>query len=110
MFDDPSGLLLLLSSAEYLAGGSAHSWDAGDFPGMEMRGGELIVEGEATRPCANMKDGSCVILGTVHDMIPTFEKTERKMLSEWKISADVYKGYVANRGKGTLMIRNSGAK
>jgi hypothetical protein len=43
-------------------------------------------------------------------MIPTFEKTERKMLSEWKITADVYKGYVANRGKGTLMIRNSGAK
>ena len=97
--------------AEYLAGGRVHiHGSAGDFPGVEMRGGELIIEGEATRPCANMKDGSCVILGIVHDMIPTFEKTERKMLSEWKISADVYKGYVANRGKGTLMIKNYRAK
>jgi len=74
-----------------------------------MRGGELIIEGEATRPCANMKDGSCVILGTVHDMIPTFEKIEIKVLPEWKIIADVYKGDVANRGKGTLIIKKSGA-
>jgi formylmethanofuran dehydrogenase subunit C len=97
--------------AEYLAGGRVHiHGNTGDFPGVEMRGGELIIEGEATRPCANMKDGSCVILGTIHDMIPTFEKTERKVLPEWKITADVYKGDVANRGKGTLMIKNYGAQ
>ena len=53
-----------------------------------------------------MKDGSCVILRTVHDMIPTFEKIETKVLPEWKIIADVYKGDVANRGKGTLIIKN----
>jgi formylmethanofuran dehydrogenase subunit C len=53
-----------------------------------------------------MKDGSCVILGTVHDMIPTFEHVERKLFPEWKITGDVYKGDVANRGKGTLMIKN----
>ena len=71
----------------------------GDFPGVEMRGGELIIEGEVTRPCANMKDGSCVILGTVHDMIPTFEKIETKCFLNENY-ADVYKGDVANRGKG----------
>jgi formylmethanofuran dehydrogenase subunit C len=95
--------------AEYLAGGEVHiHGSTGDFPGVEMRGGQLTIEGDATRPCANMKEGSCVILGTVHDMIPTFEKIDRRVLPEWKITADVYKGDVANRGKGTLMIKNPG--
>jgi formylmethanofuran dehydrogenase subunit C len=75
-----------------------------------MRGGDLIIEGEATRPCANMKEGSCVILGIVYDLLPTFERVDRRVLPEWKITADVYRGDVANRGKGTLMIKNSGAK
>jgi len=91
--------------AEYLAGGTVHiHGSTGDFPGVEMRGGELIIEGDATRPCGNMKNGSCVILGTVYDLLPTFEKTEQRTLPEWKITADVYKGDVANRGKGTLMV------
>jgi formylmethanofuran dehydrogenase subunit C len=95
--------------AEYLAGGEVHiHGSTGDFPGVEMRGGQLTIEGDATRPCANMKEGSCVILGTVHDMLPTFEKIDRRVLPEWKITADVYKGDVANRGKGTLMIKNHG--
>ncbi|HWS21940.1 MAG TPA: formylmethanofuran dehydrogenase subunit C, partial [Methanoregula sp.] len=86
-------------------GGRVHiHGSAGDFPGVEMRGGELIIEGEATRPCANMKEGSCVILGKVHDMIPTFEKIDHREIPEWKIPADVYKGDIANRGKGTLMV------
>ena len=79
----------------------------GDFPGVEMRGGQLIIEGDVTRPCANMKDGTCVILGRVHEMIPTFEKIDRRVLPEWKITADIYKGDVANRGKGTLMVKTS---
>jgi formylmethanofuran dehydrogenase subunit C len=95
--------------AEYLAGGEVHiHGSTGDFPGVEMRGGQLIIEGDATRPCANMKEGSCVVLGTVHDMIPTFEKIDKRVLPEWKITVDVYKGDVANRGKGTLMIKNPG--
>jgi hypothetical protein len=49
-----------------------------------------------------------VILGRVQEMIPTFERIERRGLPEWKITADVYKGDVANRGKGTLMVNTSG--
>ena len=73
-----------------------------------MRVGQLIIEGDATRPCANMKDGTCVILGSVHDMIPTFEKIDRRVFPEWKITADVYRGDVANRGKGTLIVKTPG--
>jgi formylmethanofuran dehydrogenase subunit C len=54
-----------------------------------------------------MKDGTCVVLGRVHEMIPTFEKTGRTVLPEWKITADVYTGDVANRGKGTLTIKTA---
>jgi hypothetical protein len=56
-----------------------------------------------------MKDGSCVIFGTVHGMIPTFEKVDKRVLADWKITADVYKGDIANRGKGTLMVKTPGA-
>ncbi len=95
--------------AEYLAGGKVHvHGSTGDFPGVEMRGGQLIIEGDATRPCANMKSGTCVILGRVHEMIPTFEKTGRRELLEWKSIADVYKGDVANRGKGALFVKIPG--
>ena len=62
------------------------------FPAIEMRGGQLIIDGDATRPCANMKDGTCVILGRVHEMIPTFEKIDRRLIPEWNITADVYRG------------------
>jgi hypothetical protein len=37
-------------------------------------------------------------------MIPTFEKIDHRVIPEWKITADVYKGDVANRGKGLLMV------
>jgi formylmethanofuran dehydrogenase subunit C len=75
-----------------------------------MRGGSLIIGGDATRPCANMKDGTCIILGRVHEMIPTFEKIDRRVVTEWKITADAYKGDIANRGKGTLLIKTPGSE
>jgi hypothetical protein len=50
-----------------------------------------------------------VILGQVHEMIPTFEKIDRRVLADWKITADVYKGDIANRGKGTLMVKTPGS-
>jgi hypothetical protein len=37
-------------------------------------------------------------------MIPTFEKIDHRVIPEWKIIADVYRGDIANRGKGTLMV------
>ena len=94
--------------AEYLTGGEVHiHGSCGDMAGVEMKGGEFIIEGNAMRPCGNMKDGTCMIFGTVQDMLPTFEATGTRLLPDRKITTRGYKGDVANRGKGTLMIRDT---
>ena len=69
-----------------------------------MRGGELVIGGDATRPCGNMKDGTCRIFGTVHRLLPTFKKTGTRLHPDSTVMIDVYTGDVANRGKGTLMV------
>jgi hypothetical protein len=38
-------------------------------------------------------------------MLPTFEKIGTKVLPDWKVTMTVYKGDIANRGKGTLMVK-----
>ena len=69
-----------------------------------MKGGQLVIGGDATRPCGNMNDGTCMIFGTVHRMLPTFKKTGTLLLPDRKVAMEVYTGDVANRGKGTLMV------
>lgn len=90
---------------EYLAGGRVHiHGSCGDFAGVEMRDGELVIGGDATRPCGNMKGGSCLVLGRVHDMLPTFERTGTMTLPDGKTTVLVFRGDRANRGRGTLMV------
>ncbi|MCX6697844.1 MAG: formylmethanofuran dehydrogenase subunit C [Methanoregula sp.] len=91
--------------AEYLTGGEVYIHGSyGDMAGVEMKGGQLVIGGDATRPCGNMKDGTCMIFGTVHRMLPTFKKTGTQLLPDRKVAMEVYTGDVANRGKGTLMV------
>ena len=91
--------------AEYLTGGEVYiHGSCGDMAGVEMKGGQLVIGGDATRPCGNMKDGTCMIFGTVHRMLPTFTKTGTQLLPDRKVAMEVYTGDVANRGKGTLMV------
>jgi formylmethanofuran dehydrogenase subunit C len=94
-------------AAEYLKGGSVtiHG-NAGDMPGVEMAGGELTIDGDCSRPCGNMKGGTCTISGTVSGMLPTFRKTGTAVLGAGKIPYVRFEGDIANRGKGTLFIRN----
>lgn len=93
--------------AEYLTGGEVHiHGSCGDMAGVEMKGGQLVIGGEATRPCGNMKDGSCMIFGAVHAMLPTFEKAGIQVLPDRNNAEMIlYKGDIANRGKGTLFIK-----
>jgi len=94
--------------AEYLTGGEVHiHGSCGDMAGVEMKGGQFIIEGDATRPCGNMKDGTCMIFGTVHQMLPTFERTGIKELPDRKVTMTVYKGDIANRGKGVMMVKET---
>ena len=86
-------------AAEYLTGGSIiiHG-NVGCFAGVEMRGGKLTIHGDATLPAANMVAGECIVHGTVLEMVPTFERVgeEGGMV--------VYRGDIANRGKGRLVV------
>jgi formylmethanofuran dehydrogenase subunit C len=95
--------------AEYLCGGEViiHG-DTGDLPGVEMRGGKLVIEGSCTRPCGNMSGGTCLVFGQVHDLLPTFEKRERTQVDfrGMNVTMDTYHGDVANRGKGSLLVRS----
>jgi formylmethanofuran dehydrogenase subunit C len=91
--------------AEYLTGGEVYiHGSCGDMAGIEMKGGNLVIGGDAIRPCGNMKNGTCMVFGTVHRMLPTFKKTGTQLLTDRKVIMDVYTGDVANRGKGTLMV------
>lgn len=89
--------------AENLTGGEVHvHGNTGIFPGAEMRGGVLTIDGDARMPGANMIKGTCIVKGKVIDMLPTFsfEREEGGMR--------VYHGDVAGRGKGELIVRGVG--
>lgn len=95
-------------TAEYLSGGEVlvHG-DCGDLGGVEMRGGTLVIGGSCHRPCGNMTGGTCMIFGTAHAMLPTFRSngTVEKEYGGLRHQMMIYRGDVANRGKGTLMVK-----
>ena len=86
--------------AENLTGGEIYvHGNTGMFPGAEMRGGRLLIDGDARIPGANMTNGTCIVRGQVHEMLPTFERIGEKD------GMVVYHGDVAGRGKGELIVR-----
>lgn len=89
-------------AAEYLTGGSVtvHG-SAGCFAGVEMRGGHLTIDGDVMFPAANMVAGECVVKGRVLEMVPTFEREEEQN------GMIMYRGDIANRGKGRLIVRST---
>lgn len=94
--------------AEHQAGGEiVVRGNAGDMAGVDMHGGTLTVYGDCTRPCGNMDGGTCYILGTAHDMLPTFEK-ERETITHQE-TGTILKKYSGDRAqrraKGTLAVR-----
>jgi len=95
-------------TAEYLSGGEViiHG-NCGDLPGVEMRGGTLVIGGDCSRPCGNMTGGRCMVFGEAHKVIPTFRSngSEDVEYAGKRYRMKLFRGDVANRGKGTLMIR-----
>lgn len=90
-------------AGEFLDGGSINiHGNAGDLAGAEMRGGELVIMGDAWRAGANMTDGTCRVHGTVYDMMPTFRNEGTVIIEGVKFNH--FKGDIANRGKGSLII------
>ena len=95
-------------TAEYLSGGEVRIMgDCGDLPGVEMRGGTLIIGGDCHRPCGNMTGGTCMVFGTARALLPTFVNagSEEREFCGQRVEMNVFRGDVANRGKGTLFVR-----
>jgi formylmethanofuran dehydrogenase subunit C len=92
-------------AAETLTGGTVtiHG-DAGDLSGAEMHGGILVIMGNTSRVCGNMNGGTCFVYGTVAEMLPTFRKEGPVTIGGVQFTK--FTGDVANRGKGTLFIRD----
>ncbi|MDD3977393.1 MAG: formylmethanofuran dehydrogenase subunit C [Methanomicrobium sp.] len=102
------GILEIMGEAgdfcgECLAGGEiiVHG-SAGDMTGVDMKGGVLRIYGDCHRPCGNMKDGEAFIYGKAYGMPPAFSKEGEEMIESKKFT--VFKGDVANRGKGYLRV------
>jgi formylmethanofuran dehydrogenase subunit C len=92
-------------TAETLTGGTVIvNGNSGDLTGVEMHDGTLIVRGDCSRVCGNMNGGTCYVYGTVYDMIPTFRRTGTETIEG--VSLTKFTGDIANRGKGTLYIKN----
>lgn len=95
-------------TAEYLSGGEVTiRGNCGDLPGVEMRGGTLVIGGNCSRPCGNMTGGTCMVFGQVHQFLPTFRRNgiEDTEYAEKQYRMNAFRGDVANRGKGTLLVR-----
>jgi formylmethanofuran dehydrogenase subunit C len=90
--------------AEFLAGGEIiiHG-SCGDMTGVDMRDGVLKVYGECRRACGNMKGGTAYFYGKVNAMHPTF-RDEGETDVDGKIMHH-FTGDVANRGKGSLYVK-----
>jgi len=95
-------------TAEYLSGGEViiHG-NCGDLPGVEMRGGTLVVGGDCARPCGNMTGGTCMVFGKARQFLPTFRSngSQEVEYAGKRYRMNTFRGDVANRGKGTLMVR-----
>ena len=95
-------------AAEYLSGGEVLiDGNCGDMPGVEMRGGTLIIGGNCSRPCGNMTGGTCKIFGNVAGFLPTFRRngTEEAEYKKKRYLMDAFRGDIANRGKGTVLVK-----
>jgi formylmethanofuran dehydrogenase subunit C len=93
-------------TAEYLSGGEVRiHGNAGDLAGVELREGTLVIGGSCSRPCGNMTGGTCMVFGKIIDMLPTFEPMGSREIevAGKMIRMEIFRGDVANRGKGTLM-------
>lgn len=92
-------------TAETLTGGTVtiHG-NAGDLTGADMHEGTLTIMGDCSRVCGNMTGGTCFVFGTVSAMLPTFRNEGRVEMDGVQFTK--FTGDVANRGKGTLFIKD----
>ncbi|WP_440945700.1 formylmethanofuran dehydrogenase subunit C [Methanosarcina sp. T3] len=89
---------------EHMCGGEIHvKGDVGLLPAISNNGGKIVIEGDATMPASEMKNGTVIINGEVSDLLPSYKEEgteEVEGVTYRKFVGDVNVG-----GKGVLLIK-----
>jgi len=89
---------------EHMCGGEILvKGDVGLLPAISNNGGKIVIEGNATIPASEMKNGTVIIKGEVSDLLPSYKEEgteEVEGVTYRKFMGDVNVG-----GKGILLIR-----
>ncbi|MPM98944.1 Formyltransferase/hydrolase complex Fhc subunit C [bioreactor metagenome] len=89
---------------EHMCGGEILvKGDVGRLPAISNNGGKIVIEGSATMPASEMKNGTVIIKGEVFDLLPSYKEEgmeEVEGISYRKFTGDVNVG-----GKGILLIK-----
>jgi formylmethanofuran dehydrogenase subunit C len=89
---------------EHMCGGEIFvKGDAGLLPAISNNGGKIVIEGKATMPASEMKNGTVIIKGEVFDLLPSYKEEgteELEGVTYRKFTGDVNAG-----GKGVLLIK-----
>lgn len=89
---------------EHMCGGEILvKGDVGLLPAISNNGGRIVIEGNATMPASEMKNGTVIIKGEVLDLLPSYKEEgteEADGVTYRKFTGDVNVG-----GKGVLLIK-----
>lgn len=89
---------------EHMCGGEILvTGDVGLLPAISNNGGIITIEGNATMPASEMKNGTVIIKGEVSDMLPSYKEDgteEVEGVTYRKFVGDVNAG-----GKGMLLVK-----
>ncbi len=79
--------------------------NAGLMPGLDMRGGKIIIDGSAALPGAGMLKGTVIVKGDNIEMMPTFGADGTETVDGVEMKKFVGDLAVRGRGKGTLYVK-----
>jgi len=89
---------------EHMCGGEILvKGDVGLLPAISNNGGKIVIEGKATMPASEMKNGTVIIKGEVSDLLPSYKEEGTE-----EVEGITYRKFVGDvnvSGKGFLLIK-----
>lgn len=89
---------------EHMCGGEILvKGNVGLLPGISNNGGKIIIEGNATMPAIEMRNGAVIIKGEVFDLLPSFKEEGTE-----EVEGTIYRKFTGDvnvGGKGMLLIK-----
>ena len=91
---------------EHMCGGEILvKGNVGLLPAISNNGGKIIIEGNATMPASEMRSGTVIINGEVHDLLPSYKEEGTEEIEG--ITYRKFIGDVNANGKGILLIKQN---